>query len=465
MTLVLAASLFFTNPAPLEMPRAVAYAVREGSRQWLEDRYSTHELWTFRAVEGRWIDDDGRQFVLASLDTIPPPLAAEGFETRADYLSAAAPIRRRDERSRLEAIARLSPVELPEKPSPPRQMSPGYADIDYWQGTNESAVVCAFRPEKSDVWMLATWELAEGDDFADMLGRFEDEFLERDMREFLGAHPPRSLPVPSRKLTMYDERELLRADARHSVSNYPGWHATDFEGCEVLDHLPANRAFVAAFTNELRTMRRRYAETVPTPIDGTNVLCVARIFADREEFLEAVDDEVGRRSSAYWSPSRREIVAYLPADGEAQLLKTLRHEAFHQYLSYACSMIPVSPWLNEGYAVYFEDAEKSAWEDANADFDALAELLPALFGMDYDEFYDGSDEFRLLKYRLAWSVVRFIEKGADKVRFEPFRNLKRDYVRELLRSRDMKSATAAAFGSRENLDLFISEWKRYWKNT
>ena len=80
----------------------------------------------------------------------------------------------------------------------------------------------------------------------------------------------------------------------------------------------------------------------------------------------------------------------------------------------------------------------------------------------YKAFYDGTDVERKLKYRLAWSLAFFIEKGAPKVRFRPFENLKRDYIESLLETRDMRRATEAAFGSRDKLKNFISEWKKFW---
>jgi len=38
MTLLVAASLFFTTPAPLDLPRAEAFLVKEGESRRLEDR-------------------------------------------------------------------------------------------------------------------------------------------------------------------------------------------------------------------------------------------------------------------------------------------------------------------------------------------------------------------------------------------------------------------------------------------
>ena len=42
--LILAASLFFVNPAPLDMPRAEAFLVTEDGKRRLEDRYDKLDL-------------------------------------------------------------------------------------------------------------------------------------------------------------------------------------------------------------------------------------------------------------------------------------------------------------------------------------------------------------------------------------------------------------------------------------
>ena len=47
-------SLFFTDPAPLDMPRAEAYLVREKGALRLEDRFNRMELWVSQSLIGRW---------------------------------------------------------------------------------------------------------------------------------------------------------------------------------------------------------------------------------------------------------------------------------------------------------------------------------------------------------------------------------------------------------------------------
>ena len=483
--LIAAAGIFLTNPSPMEMPKAEAYLVKErggpkGKIVYrLEDRYDRTELWMSRAVDGFWCDDDGREFMLASLGVAPPPLAREAPVTRADYVKGTVPLARKDDETLAVAVEMLSPVPSCSKFSRPRQKSRGYREIRYYQGTNTSAIVCAYLPEKSERWQLATWTLAPGDDFAESLKTFENEFLET-RGEVLGARAKEGDAKPEARDTKpkgrsqksedrdpsVGERELLRADARHSVAMYDDWRVTDGDEFTVLDDIGNARSFTVSLTNDLKRMRAAYAAVVPSPIDGSNVLCVARIFASREEYLDALeanDHSDMEWSAAYWSPKRRELVAYLPPDGSEKLLETIRHEAFHQYLSYATAMIPTSPWLNEGYAQYFEEGPDGPKFADPADLWPLGEAIPGLLGMDYEEFYSGTDEERRLKYRLALSIAVFLEKGAPKVRFDPFRDVKQDYVKSLFQTRDMRKATAAAFKDQDTLDLFVREWTKYWK--
>ena len=83
--------------------------------------------------------------------------------------------------------------------------------------------------------------------------------------------------------------------------------------------------------------------------------------------------------------------------------------------------------------------------------------------MDYNEFYSGTDLERRTKYRLALTIAYFLEKGAPEVRFQPFKDVKRDYIKALLETKDMLAATNAAFKNRDTLELFIREWTKFWK--
>ena len=453
MWLIAAASLFMVHGAPLDMPRASAFLAKEDGRYRLVDRYSVLDLWTARTVLGRWYDDDFRVFTLSELKAEVPPLGDE-TKTREDYEAGLTAIERRDEAARFRAAEMLSPVELDGKFVHPRQPVRGYQEVRYYEGANESTIVAMYRPEKGKTWFLATWELAEGDDIREKRGEFEKFWLAGEAKE-LGLKAEKPLEDPG-------ERELLKRDVAHSVAMYANWHFTSSEEFAVIDDLANSKSFMSSFTNEMARVRGRYREVLPGIVDGANVLGVARIFADRDEYLDVAGEEKAW-TAAYWSQSRRELVAYLPEGGEKELLKTMRHEAFHQYLAYAGSMIMASPWINEGYAEYFEHDE-AADVFAGASLEELEKysaFIPTILAMDYEQFYG---ENAVFNYQMARSIACFLEHGAPKVRFEPFKHVKRDYMKELVASQDMKSATVAAFKNSDTLKLFVREWLKFYQN-
>ncbi len=462
--LFLAASVLLGEGIAPEMPRAQAYLITSSDgAQRLEDRYDVSELWLAREVVGRWKDEEGRSFMVAGLDTQLPAFLDE-HKSRREFTKWLVPAENKEKEELHQLVNMLSPVEPagPKAYMKPRQKPRGYKDVRYYEGTNEHTIVCAYLPDRPGAtWALASWELLEDDDLEEKREIFEEEFFEKKLeRAYTNKLPAADL----------SERELLRDAARHSVEAYDNWHFTSSEEYVILDNLSWNRQFITEFTNEIPRLRKQYAAAFPTPLNISNVLCTARIYADRTDYLKAIGEDM-HWTAAYWSPTRRELVAYLPAGGSPELMKTIRHEAFHQYLSYATSMISAAPWLNEGYAQYFADPQNAKWnltardeKPTNDELSRYAEDLPVLLKMDYDEFYAGTDDERLFKYRLAWSIAYFLEKGAPLVRFQPFATLRADYIKAILRTHDYNKATQAAFASEERLKLFISEWKRFWQN-
>ena len=465
----LLASLFFTTPAPLDMPKAEGWTVREKERVRIEDRFDVDDLWYARTVIGCWLENAGeRAFELADLEYLPPSLG--GKKTRREYEKTLVRADRREPAQLLKQLKAVSPVEITEEFTRPHQLPHGMKEVRYYEGTNQLDIICAYRPEKSDHWYAAVWELAEGDDREAMRKVFEDEYWkELKANEELRTRKLESQAEKPSKKRGKDgptERELLKRDAAHSVAAYDFWHCTPGEDFVILDDLEDGRAFVASLTNDLAVWRGRFAAALPTAVDTSDTLCVARIYRDRGDFLIAAGEDM-QWAAAYWRPSRRELVACLPPDGNlAELRRTFRHEAFHQYLSYATAMVQVSPWLNEGYAQYFEDECRDTF-DLKFDeeqWDEVELSLPALLFMDYASFYAGTDAQRRTNYRLAWSLAYFVEQGMREIRHDPFRDFKRLYFEELAKSRDMRKATAAGFGSEDGIKLFCNEWKKFWKN-
>ena len=243
----------------------------------------------------------------------------------------------------------------------------------------------------------------------------------------------------------------------------------------IADNLDAwSRApFIATLTNELPRLRREYADALPSAQDDSFHPAAIRVFRSREEYLAYVGVDA-KWTGALWSPLRRELVMYLSGNGVESLLRTVWHEAFHQYLSYAGSMLSAAPWLNEGHAELFEHAHFDAegdlvyerpYEQGSFIHDnaaALAELLPTLLLLDYEDFYAGDHAAREKKYYLAWSVAYFLQVGAPEVRFRPFEKLRADYMSALVSTRDGRRATRAVL-SGDALKKFVAEWLAFWR--
>ena len=468
--------------APIDLPKAEAYLMSGSGGMRLEDRFDTFELWTSEAVRGRWRDRDGNVLIIARLASLPIDDAPGSVRTRKSYRDAqsTAKFDPKNAHHRDEAAEAVSPVDLGRAAAPRRSQRKNLTGLVCYPCENDHILAYAFRPrnperlEKPD-WFLVILSAARSESMAAVRARFDDEFLDRiSVPSALARRSlARKSPAPDDDAS---ETDLLRADLRASVANYDEWCCTEAEDVLVLDDLdPGLRSsLVAAVTNNLPRIRREYARVVPSPLSTTNALAVVRIFRDKNEYLAYVGEEQ-QWTAALWSPSHRELALYHPDAGNEQLLRTVWHEAFHQYLSYAGSMIESSPWFNEGTAQLFQFSHFDATGKIVFDRDersaayvheyavSIAEMLPDIIGMDYAEFYDGTPEEVRARYRIAWSIAYFLEVGAPKLRFRPYERLRADYMKALVQTQSMQKASDIALGGEKGRAEFVAAWLAFWR--
>ncbi len=466
---------------PFTLPKAEAYLVTEstGARR-LEDRYDVFDLWESATLRGRWVDAEGNQLQVARLFARPPGDAPGRVCTRRAFYDALArktvDPKHLDQRD--EAAQAIAPVDVRKPVKPRRSQRHNLTDVVYYPSTNDLALVCAFRPrtperKETPDWYLASLLAAPGSDMDEVQAWFDEAFLDEiSVPNARARTAPAAAALPPADLT---EEDLLRRDVRGNVVNYDDWHCASAEDVLVVDNVdPTLRGFfVSALTNNLPRLRRAYARCVPSALSATNQTAVVRVFGTREEYLAYVGVEQ-KWTAALWSPAHRELVLYLPESGADQLLHTVWHEAFHQYLAYAGSMIDSSPWFNEGHAQLFEhshvdrdgaivfDRDSRAVAYVRQYADDLAEYIPSVLEMDYPAFYDGTQEEVAAKYRLAWSIAYFLEVGAPELRMRPFERLRADYLEALVRTRSMHDATAAVLNDDARKE-FVSAWLAFWK--
>ena len=463
---------------PVEMPSATAFVVDDRKGTWLEDRFDVFELWRAGALRARWIDADGNRFSICRIPRKVPDDSGE-TRTRADYAvrhGDAAPggeavLGPKDLDHLDEAAYLLAPVEVSERFAPRRSQRKNLSALWQYSSTNDNVYVYAFRPRaagrvKPDWYMVS---LASDDpEAAEKIDQWRDEV------EWIGEEataPPKERP--SKEVPR--ETDLLAADYRRNVINYDDWHFASASNIVVVDNMAEadRRPFLAALTNALPRLQAAYRAALPSPLIKDSHLAAVRIFGSREEYLNFVGWEM-KWSAALWSPQHRELVLFYPPGGSETLLRTVWHEALHQHLDYACSMIQTPPWFNEGHAELFEhthfDMEGELVFDRDSDavlaiqqnVAVLAESLPVLLDMDYPDFYAGSDAERQLKYHLAWSLAYFLQVGAPKVRFQPFKKLRMDLMAAIVRTQRRDEATRAVLTG-EMRKRLIEEWTAFWK--
>ena len=453
---------------PVEMPRATAFLVtdRDGSR--LEDRFDVFDLWRSEAIRARWCDQDGNRLSISRISRKLADGDSGETRTRKDWMASGEGMMlgAKDLDALDEAVYMLSPVDVGMRVKPRRSQRQNLAELWMYPTTNENAFVYAFRPRVErkgrSGWYLVT--LVSSDmEAAEKIDRWLDEV------EWMKPEGPGELDGSK------SETELLAQDYRRNVVNYSDWHFTSASNVVAVDNMTdASRAqFILSLTNGLPAMQAAYRDVLPSPLKDDSHIAAIRIFDSREEYLAYVGPEM-KWSAALWSPPHRELVLYHPRQGSEALLRTVWHEALHQHLDYACSMIQAPAWFNEGHAVLFEHTHFDL--DGNLVFDAVpdavaaiktnpsgvAESLPVFLMMDYPKFYSGTNEERIFKYHIAWSIAYFLQIGAPEVRFQPFRNLRSDLMKELVRTRSCDEAMKSIFTS-EMLREFIAEWMSFWK--
>ena len=453
---------------PVEMPRATAYLVSGKDGAHLEDRFDVFDLWRSETIRARWRDGSGNCFSVSRILRKLTDGASGDCRTRREWtpLNDDAALGAKDLDALDEAVYVLAPVDIGERVKPRRSQRQNLFELWRYPTTNDNAFVYVFRPrvegKASSEWYLVTL-------VSDDLEASEKIDVWLDDVEWI--KPDKKAKRDAAK----SETELLAQDYRRNVINYSDWHFTSATNVVVVDNMAdASRVhFISALTNGLPVMQTEYRKMLPSPLSDDSHIAAVRIFDTREEYLAYVGLDM-KWSAALWSPQHRELVLYCPEQGFEALLRTVWHEALHQHLDYACSMIQSPAWFNEGHAVLFEhfhfnldgeivfDAVPGAVAAIKSNPSEIAEWLPSFLEMDYPDFYSGSNEERIMKYHIAWSIAYFLQVGAPDVRFQPFKNLRADLMKALVRTRSRTEAVKAVLSGEMQKDL-IAEWLSFWK--
>ena len=225
----------------------------------------------------------------------------------------------------------------------------------------------------------------------------------------------------------YRRTSLGHRDERIRVASelVEGWAIEDTAHSMILYHGPKDSPVLAQFARNLVTIRKRFARDLPPdrPIDA---LSVVRICRDRGEYLTyggnptTVGDFNARSQELVLYDARTDREGPMPDDHPT--MRTLYHEACHQFLYHTASALSPHSWFDEGTAEYYGGAvlqsgvvKEIVGLEARDQYIARPEVLrrlpplTELLEMTQDEFYADAD----VNYTMAYALLRFLHTSRE----------------------------------------------------
>lgn len=194
-----------------------------------------------------------------------------------------------------------------------------------------------------------------------------------------------------------------------------------------------------------------------------------RVFSSRPAYTRAIPPQANGSTGVFVSRGRL-LAAHAENRTTEEVLRTLYHEGFHQFMWEVISRNPPA-WINEGIAEYFAEAtwNGNSFELGIVPTERLVILQRAmregrlvpfgrLFTMDGDQWIQTMQTDRRrasLYYSQAWSVVQFLAH-ADGGRHAEMLNR---FLKEVSDGADSEEALTKVFGA--DLAAFRRAWADY----
>ncbi len=468
---------------PVPPPEAYTYIRVEADNLTKVDQFKPYDLWYRRVCCGRWFDLSGNQLILGRFSH-DLPVATEEKVTREAF-------------EQFLDTAKLTSAEAEKEIKVLVEAFSGYKVGTYFklsQSGRALSAIYAFTCEKTNVLIYAFHpSKMEGDNDPDWFCVIVEAPVVRDISkvkaqveaDFLGKidTPSRSseekgveveeLAVSKKEQYPIDMPDNpVRLEARKSIENYDSWWIHETEGFVILSDVcsETGKPVAMELRKTLPLLKKAFATLVP-PLTLDQDVAIIRIFQRPEDYVNYVGRDKAW-SSGLWMPARRELVLR-EVPSTAAISKTLRHEAFHQYLSTAYCLLVAPPWMNEGHAMFFENVTlngkgKLVFEEDERsarllleNLDTLLPILPDFMKSSYADFYAGTDAQREMKYALAWGLVYYLQKGVPTESKATAKTLLQTLGVELADTQDYAQAMERVLASLDMKD-FQSSFKEFW---
>ena len=276
--------------------------------------------------------------------------------------------------------------------------------------------------------------------------------------------------------------EASKEKVLQNIKNLKDWWGISSKDYFIITNYPkSSKKFIKQIEAELilsqKLYSRYYKRTVPL-----KEINVVRVFSDRDSYVAYVGNDK-KWTGGLWMPLKKELVISPNISGneksnEDAQIKTIRHEAFHQYIHFALDNIQTSAWFNEGSAVFFEGIVKKGRRlkvEPSSYLKLLKKMIktqkPDIIGllkMNYKQFYsDAQGKEKISEnYALAWGIVYFLQKGAYSVKKKTgrnYRNILKTYYKQLIKTKSPEEATKLAW-KKINMKKFTEDFAKYYKS-
>ncbi len=264
-----------------------------------------------------------------------------------------------------------------------------------------------------------------------------------------------------------------------SIEGAADWWFVETDHYILVSDLPSSRrSLVLRIQEDIERLREAYMCFSPprVPIEEISVI---RVFARHEDFVQYVGEEF-EWAAGLWMPAKKELVMHYIEGGrrhdeKERLLRTVYHEAWHQYLHYAYDRIMSSAWFDEGHAEFFEGVkfERRRIKLEETPYVTLLQAMiranradiARLLNMTHEQYYaiNGTQQERLEHHALAWGLIYYLRKAAPLRKEKDYAEILTRYKETLWQTRDHRKATAVAF---KDIDLsaFIHEFADFFRS-
>jgi hypothetical protein len=468
---------------PVPPPEAYAYIRVETDNVTRVDQFKPYDLWYRRVCCGRWFDLSGNQLILGRLSHDLPVTTEEkvtrvAFDQLFDSAELTSAEAEKEMKVLVEAFSGYK-VGFPHKlPQSGRALSAIYT----FPCDKTNVLIYTFHPSRMEGdndpdWFCVIVEAPAAREISKAKAEVEADFLGKIDTPSRSSEE-KGVEVKELAVTKKEEYPIdltdhpVRVEARKSIENYDSWWIHETEGFVILSDVSSEtgKPVVLELRKTLPLLKKAFTTLVP-PLTLDQEVAIIRIFQRPEDYVNYVGRDKAW-SSGIWMPARRELVLR-EVPSTAAISKTLRHEAFHQYLSTAYCLLVAPAWMNEGHAMFFENVTLSAKgklvfeEDERSvrllldNLDALLPLLPDFMKTSYADFYAGTDEQRELKYALAWGLVYYLQKGVPTESKATAKTLLQTLGVELADTQDYAQAMERVLATLD-MKSFQSSFKEFW---